>query len=182
MLLLARLTIHEGFCSSKNVWQECRELEPEVHNICGRWRQQLLPQSEGSNGSKIWRDILCRERMYETCAEENGNSSPQVQAGHERKKVAHVKGVGEGGRLTDKVIDRIQNYHGIAIKENSGNLNGIKDSINAIKCHMIENKGLPLQKQHRYCPKRKIHVASSGLTNRTKQIPMSTASAFKKFS
>ena len=87
--------------------------------------------------------------MYRSCAGENGDSSPQVQAGHERKKVADVKGVGEGGRITDKVIDRIQNYHGNTIKENSGNLNGMNDSINAIKCHMIQNKGLSLQKQHR---------------------------------
>ena len=71
------------------------------------------------------------------------------------RKLADGKGVGGAGRLTDKVIDRIQNYYGNAIKENSGNLNGMKDSINAIKCHMIENMGLSLEKQHRYCPKGK---------------------------
>ena len=69
------------------------------------------------------------------------------------RKLSDGKGVGGKGRLTDKLIDRIQNYYGNAIRENSGNFEGMKESIKAIQCHMIEDKSLSLEKQHRHCPK-----------------------------
>lgn len=53
------------------------------------------------------------------------------------KKLEDGKGVGGKGRLIDKVVDKIQNYYGKAIRENPGNLERIKKSINAIKSHMI---------------------------------------------
>ena len=47
-------------------------------------------------------------------------------------KLVDGKGVAGRGRLTDRVINRIQNYCGNAIRENCGNLQGIKDRIKAI--------------------------------------------------
>lgn len=71
------------------------------------------------------------------------------------RKLADGKGVGGKGRLTDKLIDRIQNYYGNSIRENSGHLQGMRESIKAIQCHMIEDTSMPLEKQHRHCPKGK---------------------------
>lgn len=71
------------------------------------------------------------------------------------RKLADGKGVGGKGRLTDKLIDRIQNYYGNAIRENSGHLQGMRESIKAIQCHMVEDTSMPLEKQHRHCPKGK---------------------------
>ena len=71
------------------------------------------------------------------------------------KKLEDGKGIGGKGRLTDKVVDKIQNYYGEAIRENPGNLEGMKQSINAIKSHMIENDNLSLEAQHQYCPQDK---------------------------
>lgn len=42
---------------------------------------------------------------------------------------------------------------GKAIRGNKGDLNGMKESIKAIQCHMIKNGKLTLKKQHQYCPK-----------------------------
>jgi len=57
------------------------------------------------------------------------------------------------GRLTDHVIDKMQNYYGIAIRENSGDLDGMKRSIWAIYHHMIREESKSLEEQHKYCPK-----------------------------
>jgi hypothetical protein len=69
------------------------------------------------------------------------------------KKLSDGKSVGGKGRLTDKVIDKRQNYYGKAIRGNKGNLEGMKSSIKAIQHHMIRNENLTLDKQHQYCPR-----------------------------
>ena len=69
--------------------------------------------------------------------------------------MADGKGVGGKGRLTDKIIDQMQNYYGKAIRNNSGNLEGMKESIKAVQCHMIVDETLPPEKQHQHCPKGK---------------------------
>ena len=69
------------------------------------------------------------------------------------RKLSDGKTVGGKGRLTDKVIDRMQNYYGKAIRENKGNLQGMQNSIKAIQCHMIRNNKQTLKKQHQHCPK-----------------------------
>lgn len=51
-------------------------------------------------------------------------------AGHIQKRVGcrlgklkkTVKGLGGRGRLTDKVIDRLKGFYGMAIRSNKGNL------------------------------------------------------------
>ena len=69
------------------------------------------------------------------------------------QKLADGKTVGGKGRLTDKIIDSMQNYYGQAIRENKGNLEGMKKSIKAIQHHMIKDTSNTLKKQHQYCPK-----------------------------
>ena len=46
-----------------------------------------------------------------------------------RKLKIKKKGMGGKGRLTDGMIDKLQNYHGIAIRSNSGNLATMKKAI-----------------------------------------------------
>ena len=69
------------------------------------------------------------------------------------KKLLDGKTVGGKGRLTDKVIDKMQNYYGKAIRGNKGNLEGMKSSIKAIQHHMVKSRKLSLEQQHQYCPK-----------------------------
>ena len=58
------------------------------------------------------------------------------------KKLSDGKGVGGKGRLTDKMIDKMQNYYGKATRENKGNLKGMQKSISAIQNHMIKSEKL----------------------------------------
>ena len=71
------------------------------------------------------------------------------------QKLSDGKGIGGAGRLTDKVIDKMQNYYGKAIRDNKGDLEGMKRSISAIFKHMIRDESLPLESQHSMCPQNK---------------------------
>ena len=59
-------------------------------------------------------------------------------------KLTDGKTVGDRGRLTDAVVDKIQNYYGVAIMQNA---------IWVIYFHMIMGpSNETLNKQHQYCP------------------------------
>ena len=60
--------------------------------------------------------------------------------------------IGGQGRLTDAVIDSMQNYYGNAIRRNQGNITSVKHSIWAIYFHMIAGENDTLAYQHRLCP------------------------------
>ena len=51
-----------------------------------------------------------------------------------------VKNLGGRGKLTNKLIDKLQNYYGIAVKSNVGNLQGMKKAINASLFHVASSK------------------------------------------
>ena len=53
-------------------------------------------------------------------------------------KLSDGKGVAGAGRLTNQMIKKLQTYYGFAIRQNKGNLAGMKEAINAIKHHIIE--------------------------------------------
>lgn len=48
-----------------------------------------------------------------------------------RKLKRESPGLGGRGKLTDSTIDKLQNYYGIAIRANVGNLTGMKKAIHA---------------------------------------------------
>ena len=54
-------------------------------------------------------------------------------------KLSDGKVAGGKGRLTDKVIDRIQNYFGEAIRNNVGDIDRMESAIWAIFYHMIKD-------------------------------------------
>ena len=56
----------------------------------------------------------------------------------EKKK--KEKGLGGRGRLTDATIDRPQNYAGVAIWQNVGDLKSMKSSFLASLFHVLSNK------------------------------------------
>ena len=69
-------------------------------------------------------------------------------------KLSDGKSVGGKGRLTDKVVDKIQNFFGQAIRRNTGDQAGMKKNIWAIFHHMIINDKESLEIQHDLCPKK----------------------------
>ena len=80
--------------------------------------------------------------------------------GHVQKRVGNrlrklkktVKGLGGQGQLTDRMIDRLQNYYGIAIRSNSGELKQMQDAVFAVLFHCASSKS---QNFHNYCPQGK---------------------------
>ena len=60
-----------------------------------------------------------------------------------KKNVKGLKG------LTDSVIDKLQNYYGIAIRSNVNNLHGIKSAIAAVLFHVASTDENPW---HVHCP------------------------------
>ena len=46
-----------------------------------------------------------------------------------------VKKISGKGRLTDKIINKMQNYYGMAIRQNPGQLHEMKKSIGAVLWH-----------------------------------------------
>ena len=65
-----------------------------------------------------------------------------------RIRLADGKFVSGKGRLTDVMINRIQNYFGQCIKNNKGNLQGMQNDIWAIFKHMIQDDSISMAEQH----------------------------------
>ena len=61
-------------------------------------------------------------------------------------------GIGGPGRLTDALIDKIQNYYGAAIRNNPGNLQSMENAVWAIYYHCIIENNESLAQQHHLCP------------------------------
>ena len=78
--------------------------------------------------------------------------------GHVQKRVGNrlcklksrVKGLGGRGKLTNAVIDRLQNYYRIAIRSNKDNLEGMKNAVLASLFHVSSSKD---NEWHDYCPR-----------------------------
>ena len=66
-----------------------------------------------------------------------------------KRQLSDGKTIGGKGRLTDKKIDLIQTYYGLAIRRNVGDLQGMTDSVNAILDHMSSTDDSP---RYSLCP------------------------------
>ena len=66
-----------------------------------------------------------------------------------RKLKKNVKGLGGKGKLTDGMIDKLQNYYGIAIRSNPGDLEGMKKAIHASLFHVASSEK---NSWHQHCP------------------------------
>lgn len=66
-----------------------------------------------------------------------------------RKLKKNTKGLGGKGKLTDKFIDKLQNYYGIAIRSNVGNLENMQSAVIAAFFHCCSSNKKPM---HGQCP------------------------------
>lgn len=57
-----------------------------------------------------------------------------------RKLKSKVKGLSGKGKLTDNFIDRLQNYYGIAVRSNVGDLKSMQQNVIAALFHCASNK------------------------------------------
>ena len=73
----------------------------------------------------------------------------QKRVGTALRKLKKKKGMEGKGKLTDRMIDRLQNYYGIAMRGNVGNLSKMTKAIYASLMHCAASKDRNL---HWYCP------------------------------
>ena len=66
-----------------------------------------------------------------------------------RKLKKETPALGGKGKLTDAMIDKLQNYYGIAIRSNVGDLNGMRKTIHASFFHCASSERRDL---HTHCP------------------------------
>ena len=66
-----------------------------------------------------------------------------------RKLKKENKGLGGKGKLTDSFIDKLQNYYGIAIRSNSGDLEAMREEVRASLFHTASSERRNL---HSLCP------------------------------
>ena len=64
-------------------------------------------------------------------------------------KLGDGKGLSGAGRLTDTIIDTLQNYYGFASRQNAGKLDAMEQSVRAIPPHIASSKENPM---HDNCP------------------------------
>ncbi len=69
-----------------------------------------------------------------------------------KKDLSDGKRIGGKGRLTDQIIDNLQNYYGLAIRQNKNNLEGMINDVMAGLYHIASSQENP---QHQFCPKGK---------------------------
>ena len=68
------------------------------------------------------------------------------------RKLKDGKCIGGKGRLTQKMINKMQNYYGLAIRANKNNLEGMINDVKAGLYHIASSDSSP---QHSLCPKGK---------------------------
>ncbi|GFV78960.1 uncharacterized protein TNCV_4347191 [Trichonephila clavipes] len=100
-------------------------------------------------------DGTCQRRGYTSM---NGCvAAISIDTGHVQKRVGSrlrklktkTKGLSGKGKLTDNFIDRLQNYYGIAVRSNVGNLTAMQQNVIAALYHCASSDKKPM---HGQCP------------------------------
>ena len=78
-----------------------------------------------------------------------GSRLRRLKQDHRGKKLADGKGLSGAGRLTEKVMNTLQNYYGCAIRQNTGSLEDMRKSVSAILPHVASSANNLL---HHSCP------------------------------
>ena len=101
-----------------------------------------------SKGFSEVQDVYRKENVEVVKKECVGHVEKRVGSALRKLKKKN-QGLGGKGKLTDALIDRLQNYYGIAIRSNVGNLEAMEKAIQASLNHCIASKRRNL---HMLCP------------------------------
>ena len=144
------------------------------HNNCKANYKGSAPAMEAEGADRIFRRSVATHKLRYTDLYSDGDSKSYNQIkdiyaddgitvvkkeciGHVQKRVGTAlrklkkenPGLGGKKKLTDAMIDRLQNYYGIAIRSNVGDLNGMKKAIHASFFHCASSERRDL---HTHCP------------------------------
>ncbi len=72
-----------------------------------------------------------------------GTRLRKLKSAYTKRKLADGKSIGERGRFTDRMIDTMQNYYGLAIHKNKHDLSGMKNDY-----HLASSKDIPTPVLH----------------------------------
>ena len=78
-----------------------------------------------------------------------GSRLRKLKVSYNKRKLSDGKAIGGLNRLTDKMVDIMQNYYGLAIRQNKGNLDGMINDVKAGLYHLASSAEKP---QHHLCP------------------------------
>ena len=93
-----------------------------------------------------------RKRLvYWPRSKESWHTSPCISQKHAGNKDPK-KRLSDKGKLDQKVMNSMQNYYGIAIRKNKGDLYAMKKAVGAILWHCSEFPDRDMAYCHRYCP------------------------------
>jgi len=81
-----------------------------------------------------------------------GSALKELKRKSGKTKLDDGKTMGGKGRLTERIMDKIQNSYGYAIRGNSDK-DSMKNAIMAVLKHTVIDEGLPLDQQHALCPR-----------------------------
>ena len=78
-----------------------------------------------------------------------GTRLRRLKAENRGKKLSDGKGLAGAGRLTDKIMNTLQNYFGLAIRQNSNNLDKMTNAVRAVLPHVASSEK---NQMHDNCP------------------------------
>ena len=147
--------------------------EWQANHICMKNTDGFAGGMEVTGGQRIFNRSIDKYKLWYSEVFSDGDSKTYQSVkdtykelkvikkecvGHVQKRVGsrlrnlkkRVKGLGGRSRLTDKTIDRLQNFYGIAVRSNKGNLKGMQTNIMAALCHVSSSS---TNEWHDNCPK-----------------------------
>ena len=78
-----------------------------------------------------------------------GTALRNLKVTYRGKKLADGKTIGGQGRLTDSLINSLQNYYGDSIRRNKGNVQGM---MKAVQASLLHSNSTDEQPRHHLCP------------------------------
>ena len=78
-----------------------------------------------------------------------GTALRNLKTQYRGQKLADGKTIGGAGRLTDKVIDSLQNYYGDAIRRNKGDVQAM---MKAVQASLLHSNSTNVRPRHHLCP------------------------------
>ena len=123
-----------------------------IKRIFGRseeTRKLQYTEYYGDGDSKAYNEVEnCYKDAHVEKKECVGHVQKRVGTNLRNMKKAN-KGIGGKGKLTNAKIDKLQNYYGIAIRSNSGDLTAMKAAVHASLFHCASSERRNL---HMHCP------------------------------
>ena len=125
-----------------------------MDNVEYQFCTSSAPAMEAERTERIFRQSVETDKLWYSLANSLADGievTKQVCTGHVQNRVGTAlrtlkkenHGLGRKGKLTDALIDKMQNYYGIAIRTNVGDLQGMKKGVLAGLFHCASNQSSP---------------------------------------